>query len=126
MLREYVMRLQGIRFRANMGASSSERAIPQEVVVDVDLTLPITALPRRDHKQDVVDYDAVATLVVEEALNVQHRLLETYAQRVVERLLERTPAVRVRVAATKLRVPTRHSVDRAVVELVADRVPAQK
>ena len=32
-----------------------------------------------------------------------------------------TPALRVRASATKLRVPTPHSVDRAVVELVATR-----
>jgi dihydroneopterin aldolase len=121
MVREYVLRLQAIRFRANLGASSSERAIPQEILVDVELTLPTSALPAHDNKRDVVDYNAVANVVVAEGLAKPWRLLETYAQRVVEELLDKTPALRVRVSATKLRVPTTHSVDRAVVELVGVR-----
>jgi dihydroneopterin aldolase len=121
MLREYTLRLESIRFRASVGASHSERSIPQEIVVDVELTLPVGALPKHDQKRDVVDYDAVASLVVAEGCAQPYRLLETYAQRLVEQLLKKTPASRVRVATTKLRVPTSHSVDRAVVELVATR-----
>jgi dihydroneopterin aldolase len=121
MLREYTLRLHAIRFRANLGASSSERAIPQEILVDVELVLPVGALPKRDQKRDVVDYNAVANLVVEAGVSTPYRLLETYAEHLVEQLLEKTPALRVRVSATKLRVPTTHSVDRAVVELVGSR-----
>jgi dihydroneopterin aldolase len=121
MVQEYTLRLHGIRFRANLGASHSERAIPQEIVVDVELFLPVAALPRRDHKREVVDYSAIANLVVEAGLAESYRLLETYAKVLVERLLAETPALRVRVAATKLRVPTSHSVDRAIVELTATR-----
>ncbi len=121
MVSEYTLRLHSIRFRTNMGASRSEREIPQEIVVDVELTLPVSALPRRDLRRDAVDYGVIADLVVKEGLAEPYHLLETYAQRLVTRLLEETPALRVRVGATKLRVPTSHSVDRAVVELVASR-----
>jgi 7,8-dihydroneopterin aldolase/epimerase/oxygenase len=121
MLREYTLRLHGVRFRANLGASHSERALPQEIVVDVELILPLTAFPKRDVRRDAVDYGAVAEWVVEEGRAEPYRLLETFAQRLVDRLLRETPALRVRVSATKLRVPTSHSVDRAVVELVAHR-----
>ncbi|MBX3264420.1 MAG: dihydroneopterin aldolase [Labilithrix sp.] len=121
MVTEYTLRLHSIRFRTNMGASRSERSIPQEILVDVELTLPVGALPKRDLRRDAVDYGVIADLVVEEGLAEPYHLLETYAQRLVHRLLEETPALRVRVGATKLRVPTSHSVDRAVVELVASR-----
>lgn len=121
MLREYTLRLHGVRFRANLGASHSERALPQEIVVDVELILPLTAFPKRDVRRDAVDYGAVAEWVVEEGRAEPYRLLETFAQRLVDCLLRETPALRVRVSATKLRVPTSHSVDRAVVELVAHR-----
>ena len=118
---EYTLRLQSIRFRTNMGASRSERSIPQEIVVDVELTLPVQSLPKRDLRRDAVDYGTVADLVVEEGLAQPYHLLETYAQRLVARLLAETPALRVKVGETKLRVPTSHSVDRAVVEIVASR-----
>jgi dihydroneopterin aldolase len=121
MLREYTLRLHAVRFRANLGASHSERALPQEIVVDVELTLPVSAFPKRDVRRDAVDYGKVADMIVEEGGAESYRLLETYAQRLIERLLRETPALRARVSATKLRVPTSHSVDRAVVELVADR-----
>lgn len=121
MIREYSLRLQGVRFRANLGASHSERALPQGIVVDVELTLPLSAFPKRDARRDAVDYGVVADIVVEVGRAEPYRLLETFAARLVERLLRETPAVRARVSATKLRVPTSHSVDRAVVELVATR-----
>ena len=117
----YTLRLHGIRFRGNVGASKSERAIPQEIVVDVELTLPVSALPKRDVKRDVVDYSKVADLVVEEGTATPHHLLETYAQGLIERLLRETPALKVKLAATKSRVPTTQAVDRAVVELEASR-----
>jgi dihydroneopterin aldolase len=121
MVDQYTLRLEGVRFRTNMGASHSERSLPQEIIVDVELTLPVEALPGRDRRRDAVDYDAVATLVVEVGRAEPYRLLETYARRLTERLLAETPALRVRVAVTKRLVPTVHDVDRAVIELVASR-----
>lgn len=121
MVREYTLRLEGVRFRATIGASAAERSIPQDLVIDVDLELPVAALPKRDAKRDVVDYDAVVRLVVEVGLAEPYRLLEVYAQRLLERLLAETPATHVRVAATKLRVPSTYSTDRAIVELRGSR-----
>jgi dihydroneopterin aldolase len=126
MLESYTLRVDGIRFRANFGASHSERSLPQEIVVDVELTLPLAALPKRDRRPDAVDYDAVAGVVIEQGRAERYRLLETYVQRLIERLMEATPAVRIRVAATKLRMPTMHNVDRAVVEMVATREKATR
>src|SRR4051794_40784578 len=86
-VREYTLRLRGIRFQANIGTSREERAVLQEILVDVELTLPTASLPRKDRRQDVVDYDAVATCEVEAGSSQPHRLLETYVTRVVGRLL---------------------------------------
>lgn len=121
MIREYTLRLHAVRFRANIGASAAERSIPQDLVVDVDLELPVSALAKRDTKREVVDYDRVVRLVVEVGLAEPYRLLEIYTQRLLERLLAETPALRVRVAATKLRVPSTYSTEKAIVELVGVR-----
>ncbi len=118
----YKIALKGVRFRARVGASRSERDLPQDVTVDVTLTLPYTTMPLRDHVRDVFDYDAVARLVVEEGMARQHRLLETYTRLVLERILAETPATHVVVAVTKVRAPTTHSVDAITVELSAERV----
>jgi len=121
MIHEYTLRLQAIRFRANIGASHFERSTPQEIVVDVELTLPVSALPKRDHRRDVVDYESIVNRVVELGLSEPYRLLETYAERLLAKLLAETPASRVSVAATKLRVPGSHNVDRAIVQLVGSK-----
>lgn len=117
----YKIALRGVRFRARVGASRSERDIPQDVVVDVTLTLPYETMPRRDTVRDVFDYDGVARLVVEEGMARQHRLLETYTRSLLERILAETPATHVIVAVTKVRAPTTHSVDAVTVELSAHR-----
>jgi dihydroneopterin aldolase len=120
-LDEYTLRLRAIRFFAHLGASRGERGAEQEVVVDVELILPVRSLPSRDRVREVVDYDAVARMVVEEGIERPHKLLETYVARVVRRLLADTPATRVRVAATKRHVPTTYPVEAAVVEIVGSR-----
>ncbi len=120
-LTSYKIALKGVRFRAHVGASRSERDLPQDVTVDVTLTLPYDTMPKRDHVRDVFDYDAVARLVVEEGTARRHRLLETYTRVILERLLAETPATHVTVAVTKVRTPTTHSVDAITVELSAER-----
>ena len=74
MVTEYTLRLHSIRFRTNMGASRSEREIPQEILVDVELTLPVSALPKRDLRRDAVDYGARVTDNERPSVNAQGRI----------------------------------------------------
>lgn len=120
---EYVIRLDGIRFRGHHGVSDSERALPQDFLVSLEASLPVGVLPSGDHLADVFNYDRLATLVVEEGTRQACRLLETLAQRVIARVLADTPATRVTVSVTKSRPPTQSSVDSVSVELRAARQP---
>jgi dihydroneopterin aldolase len=117
----YAVRLRAIRFQARFGVTRGERAAPQDVLVDVDLELPVSSLPARDRVEDVISYDQVACIVVEVGTAKPHRLLETYAAEVVKRLLADTPAKTARVAVTKVRVPTTYPVGAAIVELFGRR-----
>jgi len=118
---EYVLRLDGVRFRGHHGVSDSERALPQDFLVSLEVVLPLDVLPTGDHIADVYNYDRLATLVVQEGTEHRCLLLETLAQRVIARVLRDTPATRVTVAVTKSRPPTRSSVDSVTVELRARR-----
>jgi dihydroneopterin aldolase len=120
-VREYRIRLEGIRFRGTHGVSDSERDLPQDFLVNLELWLPSSVLPETDQLKHVFDYDRVATLVVEEGTRQAHKLLEILARRLLERLLADTPATRASVAITKSRPPTHASVDAVSVELVATR-----
>jgi dihydroneopterin aldolase len=118
---EYRIRLEGIRFRAHHGVSDSERDLPQDFLVTVEVWLPTSVLPEGDHMREVFDYDRLASLVVDEGTSKNYKLLEILASRVIARVLVDTPATRVRVAITKSRPPTRASVDSVSVELVGRR-----
>jgi dihydroneopterin aldolase len=120
----YRIRLDGIRFRARHGVSRAERDLPQDFVVDLDVLLPVGLLPRSDSRARVFDYDQLASLVVDEGTRVSYKLLETLAERVIERVLADTPATAVTVHVKKFGPPTSVSVDAVSVELTAQRVEA--
>jgi 7,8-dihydroneopterin aldolase/epimerase/oxygenase len=120
-IQEYRIRLDGVRFRSKHGASASERRLPQDFVANVELSLPPSRLPRADERRDVVDYDRIASVVVEEGTAKSCRLLETLARRIVDRLFLESPATRVRIVITKPRPPTSSSVEAASVELTVTR-----
>lgn len=114
---QYRIRLDGIRFRARHGASDAERYLLQDFVVDLEVTLPLSELPDTDERRAVYDYDSLATLVVEEGTRTSYKLLETLAARLIDRLLEATPATAATVRIKKFGPPTTASVDTVSVEL---------
>lgn len=117
----YRIRLEGIRFRARHGASEAERYLLQDFVVDLEVALPVALLPDRDERSHVYDYDALASLVVEEGTRTSYKLLETLARKLLDRVLADTPASACTVRLRKLRPPTTASVDTVAVELGGTR-----
>ncbi len=117
----YRIRLDGIRFRARHGVSDAERYLLQDFVVDLEVTLPVQLLPDNDERSCVYDYDALASLVVEEGTKTSYKLLETLAQQLLERVLADTPARSATVRLRKFGPPTTASVDTVAIELHGTR-----
>jgi dihydroneopterin aldolase len=117
----YRIRLEGIRFRARHGVSRAERDLPQDFVVHLDVTLPVSALPKTDSRARVFDYDKLANLVVDEGTSGSYKLLETLGERLISRVLKDTPAIGVTVQVKKFGPPTAASVDAVSVELSGER-----
>ena len=117
----YRIRLEGIRFRGKHGALPAERHLLRDFTVDLEVTFPASVLPKRDDMKDVMNYDEIASLVVEEGTRVTYKLLETLAKRVIERILENSPAQEVTVRVSKYHPPTLASVERVIVELTKAR-----
>ncbi len=118
---QYGIRLEGIRFRARHGVSDAERYLLQDFVVDLEVALPVDALPDADERSSVYDYDGLASLVVEEGTRASYKLLETLAHRLVERILATTPALSATVRLRKFGPPTTASVDTVAIELSGHR-----
>lgn len=117
----YKIRLEGIRFRARHGVSRAERDLPQDFVVNLEVELPVASLPRSDSRARVYDYDALATLVVDEGTKASYKLLETLADRLIGRVLADTPAFACTVQVKKFGPPTSASVDAVSIELTGKR-----
>lgn len=120
-IQTYRIRLDGIRFRARHGVSRAERGLPQDFVVNVEVGMPVSSLPRADALAKVFDYDQLASLVVDEGTRVSYKLLETIGERLIARILADTPALTVSVQVKKFGPPTSASVDSVAVELSASR-----
>src|SRR6187200_356271 len=104
-IQTYRIRLDGIRFRARHGVSRAERDLPQDFVVHLEVTLPVSVLPRSDSLARVFDYDKLATLVVDEGTRSSYKLLEVLAERLIARVLSDTPATAVTVQVKKFGPP---------------------
>lgn len=118
----YALRLRGICVPGCVGVSDAERSKPQELMVAVDLELRGTSYPATDELHSAADYAEIVRTAAESANGLADRLLETYALRVAERLVERWPAAqRVRVAVTKAAVPVTPRTDEASVEVTLER-----
>ncbi len=113
----YRIRLDGIRFRARHGVSDAERYLLQDFVVDLEVALPVQELPNSDERSCVYDYDALASLVVQEGTRTSYKLLETLAQQLLGRVLADTPALSATVRLRKFGPPTTASVDTVAIEL---------
>jgi len=117
----YRIRLEGIRFRGKHGVSRAERGLPQDFTVTLDVTLPVTLLPRSDALSRVFDYDRLASIVVDLGTSTSFKLLETFADRLIARVLAETPATAVTVQVKKFGPPTSVSVDAVAIELTGNR-----
>ena len=87
----------------------------------MELVLPTSSVPAAHERDEVVDYDRIASAIVDEGTSRSCRLLETLAKRVIERLFRECPATSVRIVITKARPPKLSSVESVSVELSVGR-----
>jgi dihydroneopterin aldolase len=96
--------LTGIRASGRHGASPGERDQPQELVVD----LAVTVDPSGDHLEDTADYRELAEAARSTIESESHQLLESIARSVVDavrrdpRVLSVTAVVHKPAAAARL------------------------
>jgi len=98
--------LSGLRFSGRHGAFEEEREAPQEFAVDVECPLNARAAARDDDLGETLDYRALAEAAREVVEGPSRRLLETLADEIASRVLERAPAGWVRVRVSKLHPPS--------------------
>jgi dihydroneopterin aldolase len=102
--------VRGLHVDAVHGVLDEERAGPQPFEVDLDLYLDTTPAAASDDLSATADYSAVLDGVVAVLGGPPHRLLESLAAAVADRVLEDGRVEGVTVAIRKLRPPVPHAV----------------
>lgn len=109
--------LQGIRLEARLGVSEDERALPQELELDVEVEADLAAAGASDDLRDTLDYGQLVDLCREVVEARDHRLLESIASTVAGRVLASPRASGVTVRVRKLAVPIDADLDFAQVTI---------
>ena len=86
---------------AVIGVHDWEREIEQTLIVSVDMAADVRTPAATDDLADALDYSAVATMIATVVREGKFHLIETAAERVVERLLADFPITWVRLELRK-------------------------
>ena len=95
------VQMQGLRVACRIGTSAEERGHPQDVVIDVDLEVDISAAVRSDHLGDTVDYRELRNRIIAAVGDVEFNLLESLVYHVAQICRAMPHVRRVRIAAFK-------------------------
>lgn len=95
-----IIRLRDVRAACRVGVCPEERARPQEIRIDAELSCDLRPAGASDRLEDTVDYTRISDELVRAAGAMEFNLLEALAERLAAVCLEpdRVRAVRVCVA----------------------------
>jgi dihydroneopterin aldolase len=113
-----IVSIEGLTLRGRCGVTPEERAVGQNLIVNVTLAPRETRATRTDALEDTVDYGRVVDLARAVVEGTEHRLLERLATDIVERIWAEFSLVRLAVTVRKPAPPVAVPVDAACVEVV--------
>lgn len=116
-----LIQLRGARVMARVGVPAEERAAPQELVIDVDMSFDTRAAAAMDDFALTIDYAAARKTVARVAAAQPYRLIETIAERIAAAILDEFPTRRVRVLVKKPAALSAWGVDYPAVEITRER-----
>ena len=100
-----ILTLTGLRFDANLGILDHEKAAPQPIQVDAELSLGTQPLlPHDDDIHHVLDYRKVRQIIINECTAEHVNLLETLIGKLANRLMQLPGVQGVRVKIVKLEI----------------------
>jgi dihydroneopterin aldolase len=109
--------ISGLRLKTRVGWTPEERAIPQFVLVDLDLETDLAASSASDDLGDTLDYAALISEVAGYVASQDVRLLERLAGEVAEMLSAKDGVKSVTVEIAKEAVPVPEEVARVAVRV---------
>jgi dihydroneopterin aldolase len=110
--------VDNLRLSCRIGITPEERKEPQEVLVDVSLSISLAVPGKSDSLSDSLDYRQILQRVSTYGSSREFTLIEGLAEGIASLMLETFPADRVSVRVRKAKYSSEPSIG---VELVRDR-----
>ncbi len=95
------MNLTNLEVEAIIGVHAWERAVAQTLLIDLELSVDITAPARSDELADALDYAAIAKRLTEFVSSSHYHLLEALAEQTAQMLLAEFAIPRLRLKIRK-------------------------
>lgn len=109
--------ISGLKVPARIGVTPQERSVPQVVVVDLELTVDLTAAESSDDLADTVDYDRLTSYVAEVVRTSHSKLLENLAGSIATQVCSLSGVERVTVEVSKESPPVGENVGKIAVRI---------
>ena len=110
-----IIKVEGIRLRANHGCMEEEAKIGGQYIVDVMLDTDFSAAAKDDKLSETIDYCDVYEIVKAE-MAIRSKLIEHVAQRIIDKLKAKLTTLNyAEVKVTKLNPPINGDVERVCV-----------
>lgn len=100
-----LIRLEGLSFLANHGATEEERRAQRRFEVDVQIETALARAAETDDLRQTVDYGEIAEIALAAGTARTYRLLEAVAAAILSALAERVPHAGIVVEVRKLAPP---------------------
>jgi len=94
--------VRDLRVEVLIGIHKRERHVAQTVTIDLDIGIPGTNVFASDKVSDTIDYEQVALRIKALGASQHFRLVETFADRIAQLLLNEFKAPWVKVTASKI------------------------
>ena len=93
--------VHGLEVETCIGVYEWERTKKRTLVLDFEIAVDVRDVAAEDSVHAVVDYDALSTYVRAYAQHMQVQLIETFAERLVDALLQKFPITRIQCRLVK-------------------------
>ncbi|MDD5698502.1 MAG: dihydroneopterin aldolase [Victivallaceae bacterium] len=91
----------GLRLTTVIGTLAEERRRKQQLIINLELGLPLQAAGKSDELSDSVDYSRIEAKIIEMGAKTRFFLLERFAEATAELCLAEKPVCRVKVEVIK-------------------------
>jgi len=110
--------ISGMDCLTSIGVPAEERAVKQRLSIDVEFLVDVRPAAQTDSIKDAIDYGTVARAVAEVCAGTEFHLVETVAEQIAGRILEKFPTPQVRVLVRKISPLAAPRADYVSVEIV--------